>query len=264
MTDDYYEDSHGNKIIGSHNKSKFVFSGFNSFVRIGENVNLHNSSFYIHNDVEIEIGDRCIINNCEWNVTSTRIEIRNGCTINNDKWNVTSTHIEIGNKCSIDDNSWALKSQSYVKLGDGGVCREGVIGCDDYGQIIIGRNFSIETRYWLSAPKYAQIIVGDDVMCSHNVILLGNDGHSIFDVHTGMNINSTEEISKKRKIIIGNHVWLGVNAIILFKSEICDGSIIGAGSLVKGKIPNNCIAAGIPAQVIKKILHGAEKIVQTS
>ena len=116
MTDDYYEDSHGNKIIGSYNKLKFVFSGFNSVVRISENVNLHSSSFYIHSDAEIEIGD--------------------------------------------------------------------------------------------------------DVMCSHTVCFWSSDGHSIFDVRTGMNISSTEAISKNRKIVIGDHVWIGSNAIILYNTEI--------------------------------------------
>lgn len=232
MRDDYYEDSHGNKIIGPHKKSKFVFSGFNSFVRIGKNVNLHDNSFYIHNDVEIEIGDGCTISNCEWNV--------NGA------------HIDIGNKCRIYNSKWMLRSKSYVKLGDGGRYSKGEMKTDDYGQIIIGRNVTISTRYWIVANAYTKITIGGDVMCSRNIIIRGNDGHAIFDVHTGMNINSTEEISKKRKVVIGNHVWIGANAIILYNSEICDGSIIGAGSLVKSRIPNNCIAAGIPAQVIRK------------
>lgn len=315
MTDDYYEDSHGNKIIGEYSKSKFVFSGFNSFVRIGEDVNLNNSCFYINNDVEIEIGDKCTISNCvcyvkgthieigdgcilsdncKCSVNSAHIEIGNGCIIrdncecyvesthigigdgcilsNNCKcrvnsahieigdrciiddceWNIKSAHIEIGNKCSIYSNRWLMKPQSCVKLGDGGIYLEGNMEALEYGKIIIGKDFGIGTGYWIIACEYTQIIVGDDVICSKNVILLGNDAHSIFDVHTGMNINSTEEISKNRKIVIGNHVWICVNAIILYDSEIHDGSIIGAGSLVKGMIPNNCIGAGTPARVIKK------------
>lgn len=35
-TSDYYEDTHGNKIIGSHYGCKWVFSGFNSVVKIGK------------------------------------------------------------------------------------------------------------------------------------------------------------------------------------------------------------------------------------
>ena len=43
-------------------------------------------------------------------------------------------------------------------------------------------------------------------MFSNDVFLRSNDGHSIFDIATGKNINSTQEIGKKRKIEIGNHV----------------------------------------------------------
>ena len=47
-------------------------------------------------------------------------------------------------------------------------------------------------------------------------------------------------------------LWLSTNTIVLYNTNISDGSIIGAASLVKGDIPNNCIAAGTPAKVIKK------------
>lgn len=60
-TSDYYEDTHGNKIIGPHHNCKWVFSGFNSVVKIGENPDLSGSEFYIYNDVEIEVGDNCRI-----------------------------------------------------------------------------------------------------------------------------------------------------------------------------------------------------------
>jgi acetyltransferase-like isoleucine patch superfamily enzyme len=38
--------------------------------------------------------------------------------------------------------------------------------------------------------------------------------------------------------------------VVLKGSRIGDNSIIGAGSVVKGTIPANCLAAGNPAQVI--------------
>ena len=53
---EYYEDSHGNKIIGNYKGLKFVFSGFHSVIEIGENVQFQKTVFYIHNDSKIEIG----------------------------------------------------------------------------------------------------------------------------------------------------------------------------------------------------------------
>lgn len=52
------------------------------------------------------------------------------------------------------------------------------------------------------------------------------------------------------KVCIGNNVFIGVNSIILMNSEIGDNVIIGAGSVVHGKIPSNCVIAGSPAKVI--------------
>ena len=56
---------------------------------------------------------------------------------------------------------------------------------------------------------------------------------------------------KGTECIIG-HVWIGIRVTVLYNTLSGDGSIIGAESLVKSKIPNNCIAAGNPAKVIKK------------
>jgi len=55
-----------------------------------------------------------------------------------------------------------------------------------------------------------------------------------------------------KRTIIGNDVWIGKNAIILDGVYIGDGVIIAAGSVVTKDIPSYCIAAGVPAKVIKK------------
>jgi len=52
-------------------------------------------------------------------------------------------------------------------------------------------------------------------------------------------------------VIIGNNVWIGAKSMILAGSIIGDNSVIAAGSIVKGIIPANCVAAGSPAKVIK-------------
>lgn len=253
MTDDYYEDSHGNIIMGSYNHVKFVFSGFNSVVKIGNDVDLRNSSIHVHSNAKVVIGDNCKIENNTWFIREgTNIEIGAGCILKDNTWNVRNTHIEIGDDCFIIDNQWSTMSGSRMKLGNCGSYRRGKIIIREDAQIMIGQDFSINTDCFFSANRYTQIIIGDAVLCSRNIVFRSNDGHSIFDVCTGENINSTEEINRNRKIIIGNHVWIGTHSIILYNTDICDGSIIGAGSLVKGKIPNNCIAAGTPAKVIRK------------
>lgn len=53
-------------------------------------------------------------------------------------------------------------------------------------------------------------------------------------------------------ITIGDNVWIGDNVVILPNTSIGSGSIIGANSIVSKDIPDNSIAVGAPAKVIKQ------------
>jgi sugar O-acyltransferase (sialic acid O-acetyltransferase NeuD family) len=50
---------------------------------------------------------------------------------------------------------------------------------------------------------------------------------------------------------IGNFCTIGTNATVLPKINIGNNVIIGAGAVVTKDIPDNCLAVGVPAQVIK-------------
>lgn len=251
----YYEDSHGNKVIGTYGNMKFVFSGFNSVIRIGENANINNNNeFYVHSNSIIEIGE------------NVKLSGNKFCVQSNSK-------LGIGNNTKIDRSIISLDKCSEAGIGAYGIITKFRIFINENAQLKIGNRFELDDGYW-SLCKYAllnirdrfsilcgcrweigtytTVLIKEDCMFSFDNFLRSRDSHSIFDVNTGRNINSTEEICKTRKIVIGNHVWVGARTIILYNTEIGDGSIIGAGSLVKGKIPNNCIAAGVSAKVIRK------------
>lgn len=89
---------------------------------------------------------------------------------------------------------------------------------------------------------FHNISIGHNVAISENVSIWDSDVHEV--------IRNGSEIMKPIKI--GNHVWIGTNAIILKGVNIGDNSIIAAGSVVNRDIPKNCLAAGNPARVIKE------------
>lgn len=62
-----------------------------------------------------------------------------------------------------------------------------------------------------------------------------------------------EIIGEAKKTVIGNNVFIGMNSIILMGSEIGSNVIIGAGSVVSGKIPDNVVVAGNPAKIVRTI-----------
>ena len=56
-----------------------------------------------------------------------------------------------------------------------------------------------------------------------------------------------------KPINIGKNVWIGSNATVLQGVTIGDGAIIAAGAVVTKDVPENTIAAGVPAKVIRKV-----------
>lgn len=55
------------------------------------------------------------------------------------------------------------------------------------------------------------------------------------------------------KIKIGNNVFIGDNCTILPNTIIGDNCIVGAGSVIRGKFPENSVIIGNPAKVVLKM-----------
>ena len=113
-------------------------------------------------------------------------------------------------------------------------------------KVVIGRNVSSTSTVAMSATEGTTLRIGEDVMFASENQVRADDGHPIFDVHTGRRVNASKNIK------IGNHVWLSRAAVVLGGAKIGDGTVIGYGSIVTGRIPNNCIAAGVPARVLRR------------
>lgn len=53
-------------------------------------------------------------------------------------------------------------------------------------------------------------------------------------------------------LALNAHVWLGWGACVLGGSTVGEGTVLGMGTILKGRVPNNVVAAGAPARVIRK------------
>lgn len=137
----------------------------------------------------------------------------------------------------------------YLEIGPCYVPTKGIIAHIRIGQssrVVIGKDFTCTSRCMISAVEYSEVIIGEDCMIATENEIKTDDSHPIFDVRSGNRINMP------RSIVIGNHVWLARRAVVLGGAEIGDGTVIGYNSVAKGRIPNNCVAVGSPARVIKK------------
>lgn len=54
-------------------------------------------------------------------------------------------------------------------------------------------------------------------------------------------------------ITVGDNVFIGINAILLPGTVVGSNVVIGAGSVVRGRIPDNSVVAGVPARVVRSL-----------
>lgn len=97
------------------------------------------------------------------------------------------------------------------------------------------------------------IHIGANTGIGANAKIMDNDFHPLEPAQRSISRNSN---IKSRPVSIGTNVFIGCNCIVLKGTQIGDNSVIGAGSVVSGMIPENCIAAGNPAKVIRYFKEG--------
>ena len=108
------------------------------------------------------------------------------------------------------------------------------------GRIEIGDRVFI--NYGASLSAHCLVKIGDGCQLGSYACLMDNDYHSVED---------REAPGESAPIVLGRNVWLGVRVIVLKGVTIGDNAVIGAGSVVTRDVPANCLAAGVPARVIR-------------
>ena len=82
-------------------------------------------------------------------------------------------------------------------------------------------------------------------MFSNNIIVRTSDSHPIYD-------NKRNRINPAKSVIIGEHVWIAPNSKIMKGVTIGNGSIIGSDTMVTKSLPDNVLAVGHPAKIVKE------------
>lgn len=94
-----------------------------------------------------------------------------------------------------------------------------------HNEVVVGRQCIINTR----ALVEHDCVLGDGVEIGPGAVLCG-------------------------RVHVGENTWIGANATVRPRVKIGRNSVIGAGSVVVSDIPNNVIAVGVPAKVIRENL----------
>lgn len=106
------------------------------------------------------------------------------------------------------------------------------------------------------------IDIGDDCLLGSRVSIVDHE-HGVYRffedcAQSNPATRPDERTLKGAPIKIGDRTWIGEGSVVLAGVTIGSGCIIGANSVVTKNIPENCLAVGIPAKVIKTYNQGSK------
>ena len=109
--------------------------------------------------------------------------------------------------------------------------------------LVVGTGFTRMEGVIIDPSHCWHISIGDNVVLAPRVHILAHD------TSTKVFLNYTRVANTR----IGNNVFVGAGTIILPGVTIGNNVVIGAGSIVVNDIPDDSVAAGNPARVVKSL-----------
>jgi serine acetyltransferase len=152
----------------------------------------------------------------------------------------------------------ALFGERYIRLGEGSVIgpystlsagvgpgqvleHESVVRIGD--RCVIGTGSAI--------VGHASVDIGDDVWTGPHVYVTdANHGYEDVTVPIGRQFAAT------RPVRIGSGSWLGAGVVVLPGATIGSHVVVGAGAVVAEDLPDNSVAVGSPARVVRRYVDG--------
>ena len=175
--------------------------------------------------------------------------------------------IQFGNNLQVYNKVYVTGRRGRITIGDdftftsgdgiNPICRN-IRGCIHTDSV--GSKITVGNHVGMSAPCIwvkKSLTIGDHVKIGGNCLIFDTNTHQIdFLARRGQKPADKSDISttvQSAPITIEDDVWIGANCIILKGVTIGARSIIGAGSVVTKSIPADCIAAGNPCRVIRRL-----------
>jgi len=159
--------------------------------------------------------------------------------------------ITLGNQVMVDDyamlDAKGAETGKEIVVGDRVfISRNVVLGCKN-GDIRIGSSVTIGPNTIIHAIDKSTVSIGAFSVIAANCYIIGAPNYRTDQTDIPM---AKQGFVEGKGIVIGEDVWLGASVNVLDGARIGRGSIIGAAALVRGELPEYCLAHGIPARVI--------------
>ncbi len=203
-----------------YKNSAIHFSGKNNRIKIGPKVFVKDSKIKLYGDSSLELEEGCYLQ---------------GCT-----FIIRNAHVKFGRCCELMNVKVSAFDGSYLEIG-GNSAVTGERELKDAATVTAKKLWC--TWPPLVAAKGGKITMGDCGLA--DTTIYNTDYHPIYDFDGNI-------INQDRDVIIEDNVWVGRRTVILKGVTLGNGCILGFGSVVSRSIPPHCIAAGMPAKVVKE------------
>jgi acetyltransferase-like isoleucine patch superfamily enzyme len=117
-------------------------------------------------------------------------------------------------------------------------------------QLTIGNDVAVSR--WSHIAAAYRVEIGDGVLIGSRVIITDHNHGQYDGSSVTPQIPPIVRSLSGKKVKIERNVWLGDGVVVAPGSEICEGAVIGANSVVTGMIPAFTIAVGAPARPVKR------------
>ena len=134
---------------------------------------------------------------------------------------------EIGEGCQIDDN--VILERHHYK----------------WGTLKVGKHVTLSRNVYIDYT--GDVIIEDGVKIANGVIIESH--HRDLEAY-----NQGKDVNIPTKLLIRENAYIGSRAVILDScNHIGKNARIGAGAVVTKDIPDNAVAVGVPAKVVKML-----------
>ena len=158
--------------------------------------------------------------------------------------------IVLGDNVIIDDN---------VLLDAKGTDNEGIILKDE---VFIGRNTILSCKGGnITLREKANIGFNCEIFSSNNVeigkdnlvaaytYIVGGGNYKLDNLN--IPFNQQPDFEGKGGVITEDNVWLAAHVVLLDGTKVGQGTVVAAGAIVSGEIPEYSIAGGVPAKILR-------------
>ena len=98
---------------------------------------------------------------------------------------------------------------------------------------------------------HQSLVIEDDVFTGPYVYIT-DQNHSYADPEVPIG----RQLPRNVPVRIGSGSWLGAGAVVLPGACIGRNVVVAAGAVVRGTVPDRCVVAGVPAQVVRRYVPG--------